>query len=125
MRRLLLIFLLLSSSGLIASETIYSFHSDVERVLFEKLTREVRCVVCQGQSIADSNAPLAMDLKRKIHQQLQAGMNEREVKHYLVSRYGDSILLEPPFKGTTVILWGLPFVLLIGAIAFVVRLMCK
>ena len=76
------------------------------------LAHELRCLVCQNQTIADSNAALAQDLRNQIRQQLQDGKSEQEVIDFMVARYGDFVLYRPPFKATTVALWTGPFVLL-------------
>lgn len=67
--------------------------------------KELRCLVCQNQSIDDSDADLARDLRRLVRERLMAGENEAQIKAYLVSRYGDFILLKPPFKAKTYVLW--------------------
>jgi cytochrome c-type biogenesis protein CcmH len=77
------------------------------------LADELRCLVCQNQTLADSNAPLAVDLRREIREQLQAGKSEREVKDFMVARYGDFVLYRPPFKASTAALWLGPFALLV------------
>jgi cytochrome c-type biogenesis protein CcmH len=83
------------------------------------LSHELRCLVCQNQTIADSNAPLALDLRNQIREQLAAGRSEREVIDYMVARYGDFVLYRPPFKATTLALWAGPFLLLaLGALLF-------
>jgi cytochrome c-type biogenesis protein CcmH len=76
------------------------------------LAHELRCLVCQNQTIADSNAPLAQDLRNQIREQLKAGKSERDVIDFMVARYGDFVLYRPPFKAATVALWAGPFVLL-------------
>jgi cytochrome c-type biogenesis protein CcmH len=76
------------------------------------LAGELRCLVCQNQTLADSNAPLAVDLRNQIREQLKAGKSERDVIDFMVARYGDFVLYRPPFKATTVVLWTGPFVLL-------------
>ena len=76
------------------------------------LAHELRCLVCQNQTLADSNAPLAQDLRSQIREQLKAGKSERDVIDFMVARYGDFVLYRPPFKATTVALWTGPFVLL-------------
>ena len=79
------------------------------------LAHELRCLVCQNQTIADSNAPLAVDLRNQIREQLAAGKSEREVVDFMVARYGDFVLYRPPLKASTVLLWSGPFAfLLIG-----------
>ena len=90
------------------------------------LAHELRCLVCQNQTIADSNAPLAQDLRNQIREQLQDGKSEREVIDFMVARYGDFVLYRPPFKATTAALWTGPFVLLaLGAWLLVRRVRKK
>ena len=78
------------------------------------LAHELRCLVCQNQTLADSNAPLAVDLRNQIREQITAGASEREVMDFMVARYGDFVLYRPPFKATTVALWVGPFVFLLA-----------
>jgi len=78
------------------------------------LAQELRCLVCQNQTLADSNAPLAVDLRNQIREQLAAGKSERDVKEYMVARYGDFVLYRPPFNAATALLWAGPFLLLLG-----------
>ena len=79
---------------------------------------ELRCLVCQNQTIADSHAPLAIDLKTQIREKLAAGASEESIKAYMVERYGDFVLYRPPVKATTLLLWFGPFTLLAGAFLF-------
>jgi cytochrome c-type biogenesis protein CcmH len=83
----------------------------------QKLGEELRCLVCQNQTIADSHAELAIDLKNQIREKLKAGMSETEVKQYMVQRYGDFVLYRPPVKTTTWFLWFGPFALLLIGVA--------
>ena len=76
------------------------------------VSSELRCLVCQNQTLADSNAPLAVDLRNQIREQLRRGASERDVVDYLVARYGDFVRYRPPFKGATALLWIGPFLLL-------------
>jgi len=83
------------------------------------IAHELRCLVCQNQTIADSNAPLAVDLRNQIREQLAAGKSERDVLDFMVARYGDFVLYRPPFKAATLALWLGPFLLLaLGAWIF-------
>ena len=82
-----------------------------------QLAEELRCLVCQNQSIADSHAELAIDLKQKIREQVKAGKSDDQILDFMVQRYGDFVLYRPPFKTTTAILWIGPFVLLLAAVA--------
>lgn len=79
------------------------------------LSEKIRCLVCQNQSLADSNAELAQDLRLQLREQVIAGRSDDEIAGYLVQRYGDFVLYEPPFKATTALLWIGPFVLLAAA----------
>jgi cytochrome c-type biogenesis protein CcmH len=74
----------------------------------------LRCLVCQNQTLADSNAPLAEDLRREVRELAQSGKSDAEIKQYLVARYGDFVLYRPPIQRNTWLLWIGPFVLLIG-----------
>ena len=81
------------------------------------LAEQLRCLVCQNQTIADSNADLAVDLRRQVREQIAAGRTDREILDYMTARYGDFVLYRPPFKVTTALLWGGPALLLaIGAL---------
>jgi cytochrome c-type biogenesis protein CcmH len=77
------------------------------------LSAELRCLVCQNQSLADSHAPLAIDLKNQVREQLQAGRSERDIIDYMTQRYGDFVLYRPPFKASTLLLWAGPALLLL------------
>lgn len=89
--------------------------TDAEReARYQKLTVELRCLVCQNQNLADSDAPLAQDLRREIYNMMQAGRTDDEIKQFLIDRYGDFVLYMPPVKGNTLVLWLMPAVLLLG-----------
>ena len=75
------------------------------------ISKNVRCLVCQNQSIDESSAPLAKDLRMIVRNKITEGLTDKEVYKFLTDRYGDFILLNPPFKTSTMILWALPFVL--------------
>jgi cytochrome c-type biogenesis protein CcmH len=85
------------------------------------LAEELRCLVCQNQTIADSNAPLALDLRNQIRGQIAAGASDAQIREYMVDRYGDFVLYRPPLKATTLLLWGGPFLLLAIGIGVFVR----
>ncbi len=85
------------------------------------LAKELRCLVCQNETLADSQAPLAADLREQIREQLAAGKSEREVLDFLVARYGDFVLYRPPLKATTVLLWIGPFLFLAFGAFLLVR----
>ena len=81
------------------------------------LASELRCLVCQNQTIADSNAELAIDLKNQVREKLKQGESEEKIIEYMVARYGDFVLYRPPVKATTLPLWVGPFALLLAALA--------
>lgn len=81
------------------------------------LAEELRCLVCQNQTLADSHAPLAVDLKNQIREKLAAGASEREVLDFMVARYGDFVLYRPPLRASTAPLWIGPFALFVAALA--------
>lgn len=89
----------------------------------QKLSEELRCLVCQNQSLADSNADLAVDLKNQVREQIIQGASDRQVIDFMTARYGDFVLYRPPLKATTLLLWFGPGLLLIGGlIALFMRL---
>lgn len=123
MKRLLLACLLgLSLIGVArAAIDTYEFKDEVERERFRSLTEELRCPKCQNQNIADSNAPIATDLRREIFRMLDEGRSDKEIVDFLVMRYGDFVMYKPPLDSRTWLLWYGPFGLLgLGAIALVV-----
>jgi cytochrome c-type biogenesis protein CcmH len=82
------------------------------------LTEELRCLVCQNQTIADSHADLAMDLKKEVREKLAQGLSDQEIIDFMVQRYGDFVLYRPPVKGITWALWFGPFLLLAVGLAW-------
>jgi cytochrome c-type biogenesis protein CcmH len=91
---------------------------DLEKRVMQ-LSSELRCLVCQNQTIADSNADLAVDLRNRIREQLEKGASEDQVRDFMVQRYGDFVLYKPPLKASTVLLWFGPLLfLLLGVVAF-------
>ena len=90
-----------------------------ERVM--KLSRELRCLVCQNETLADSRADLAEDLRTQIREQMKAGKNDKEIINYLTTRYGKFILYNPPVDPTTYLLWFGPFVLLLAGLLLLFR----
>jgi cytochrome c-type biogenesis protein CcmH len=99
----------------------YEFKDEVERERFRSLTGELRCPKCQNQNIADSNAPIATDLRREIYRMLDDGRSDKEIVDFLVMRYGDFVMYKPPLDSRTWLLWYGPFGLLgLGAIVLYV-----
>lgn len=88
----------------------HSFKSNIDAVRFQSLIKEIRCVVCQNQNIADSNAPLANDLREKIYRMILDQQSNEEIKNYLTKRYGEYILLQPRFNKLTLLLWIFPII---------------
>ncbi len=123
MKPLLLLFLLMSS---VSSHAVDSrqLSDPKQQESYETLTKELRCLVCQNQTIADSNAELAGDLRRQVYEMLQQGKSEQEIIRFMTDRYGDFVLYKPPFAGKTSLLWIAPVLfLLMGlmTIFFVIR----
>ncbi len=88
---------------------------------FSRIAEELRCLVCQNESLAGSRADLAMDLKREVRQLIKEGKTDAQVKDFLVARYGDFVLYRPPVKPTTYLLWAGPFVLQLVGIVLLIR----
>lgn len=90
-----------------------------EQARYERLIRELRCLVCRSESIADSNAPLAADLRREVESLMRAGKSDEEVYAFMTERYGDFVLLQPPVAPRTWLLWAAPALFLAGSVAVV------
>ncbi|MDH3342531.1 MAG: cytochrome c-type biogenesis protein CcmH [Gammaproteobacteria bacterium] len=99
----------------------FKFDSAEQEKIFHKLSEELRCLVCQNQAIAESNADLAKDLRKEIHGMLLAGDTEEQIKEFMVDRYGDYVLYDPPFKPMTWLLWFAPIVVFAIGIVFARR----
>ena len=119
---LLVIILLIPSLAAAEEARPLADNPQVEARL-KTLAVELRCLVCQNQTLADSNAPLAEDLRREVREMITKNMSDREIIDFLVQRYGDFVLYRPPWKATTTLLWLGPFLLLIaGATTLVLAL---
>ena len=119
MKRLVLVpvFLLMVSATSLAIDTEEPFDDPALQARYDQLIEEFRCLVCQNQAIADSNATLAADLRREIHRMLNEGMSDAEITTFLVERYGDFVLYRPPVKPSTWLLWAAPLLFVgIGAL---------
>lgn len=97
---------------------IRQFDDPAKQQAYENLVKELRCLVCQNQSLADSDADLAKDLRNEVYSIIQSGKNEQEAAQFLVDRYGDFVLYNPPLKASTSILWIGPFILLLGGMGW-------
>jgi len=95
------------------------FDDPAQESRYNDLTLELRCLVCQNQNLADSDAPLAQDLRQEIYEMLVAGQSNEQIKDFLVERYGDFVLYRPPMQGNTMALWVLPVLLLLGGAVIV------
>ena len=98
------------------SFAFYSFADPAQEQRYQNLLVELRCVVCENQSLADSNAPLAEDLRLEIYQQMMQGKNDEQIKDFLVQRYGVHVLYDPPLQTNTWVLWLGPVLLFIVGI---------
>lgn len=118
----LLLILLMLGSAVAWGQAIepLPFASPAEEVRFQKLTHELRCPMCQNESLGDSNAPIARDLRHQIFQMMQQGRSDDQIKHYLVERYSDFVLYDPPLRTGTWLLWFGPLVLLLVGAGVVV-----
>ncbi|MDO9047829.1 MAG: cytochrome c-type biogenesis protein CcmH [Methylobacter sp.] len=118
MKHLAIIFLLVLSGVTCAGVPFPEFADQEQQQAYDTLTSELRCLVCQNQTIADSNAELAGDLRRQVYEMLQQGKSKQDIAQFMTDRYGDFVLYNPPFKAKTGVLWIGPVVfLLIGLIA--------
>ena len=118
---------LLLAVGPSAQATIetYTFETPAQEQAYKHLIDELRCLVCQNQNLADSNAELAQDLRRKTYEMVKAGKSSQEIVDYMVQRYGDFVLYRPPLKGTTVALWVGPFLILAIGVAVLIRVITR
>lgn len=97
----------------------YEFANDAERDRFRELTKELRCPKCQNQDIADSNAPIATDLRREIYRMLGEGKDNQQILVFMVARYGDFVLYKPALTRKTAVLWFGPLALLVGGLVVI------
>jgi len=112
MKPLLLLVLLFLALPLHAGIEINTFESPQQEADYNELVDELRCLVCQNQNLADSNAELAVDLRKEVHEMISKGTSKQEVLDFMVARYGDFVLYNPPIQGNTAVLWIGPFVIL-------------
>jgi len=122
MRAFFLSFLFIVASVVVAGPMdTFEFDSDEQENLFHKLSGELRCLVCQNQAISDSNAGLAQDLRKEMHDMILDGKTEDEIIAFMVERYGDYVLYRPPFKPLTWMLWFGPVIAFILGLFYVMR----
>lgn len=112
---------MLLTTAVCAGEARPSAVDPVLEARVTQLAEELRCLVCQNQTLADSHAPLAIDLKNQVREMMRAGKSDADVVSYMVQRYGDFVLYRPPLKGTTLLLWLGPVLIGVGSVFFLVR----
>lgn len=100
--------LILGAQLAFAAIDVYDFSSEELRLRYQDLIQELRCPKCQNQSLAGSDSPISADLRREIHRMLEDGMSDAQIKQFLVDRYGQFVLYEPPKSGNTLLVWVLP-----------------
>lgn len=108
---IVLTLLFLLNPSIYASVEIKQFENPQQEQRYKKLIDELRCLVCQNQNLADSNAALAQDLRKQVYKMISAGQSDKEIMDFMVTRYGDFVLYRPPFKTTTFLLWVGPFII--------------
>lgn len=116
-RPLILLFWLLPLIA--AAVEIREFDDTAKQERYERLIGELRCLVCQNQSLADSDADLAKDLRDEVYDIIQSGRSEEEAIRFLTDRYGDFVLYRPPLKSVTLLLWGGPLLILLSGVVFI------
>ena len=121
----LVFFLMTLASSVNAADDPLEFTDPAQEQRYLALIEGLRCLVCQNQSLADSNADLAQDLRQEVYRLLVEGDNNEDIIKYLVARYGDFVLYRPPFKSTTYLLWLAPLIFLIIGIWITISLIRK
>ena len=114
--QLLLLFLMLAGGPALAVIETYEFTDAGLELRYQELSAELRCPKCQNQNIADSNAPIAQDLRKLLHQQLEEGATDEEILDYMVARYGEFVRYRPRFSGATAVLWLAPVLLMLAGL---------
>jgi len=105
----------ITSAGLAVIET-YEFSDPKDESRYQDMIAQLRCLVCQNQNLADSNAELARDLRAKTYEMINAGASDEDIADFMIARYGDFVLYKPPLRLRTTLLWGGPFALLLIAL---------
>ncbi|VAX07275.1 Cytochrome c heme lyase subunit CcmL [hydrothermal vent metagenome] len=115
---ILLLFFILSAQATIVA---FKFDDADKEARFKQFSEELRCLVCQNQSLADSNAELAMDLRRELYKMIQNDATDEQIVSFMVDRYGDFVLYKPPVKPSTWLLWFGPFILVVIGLIILFR----
>ena len=123
--RYLLLAVMLASMQVVALTPMETKLSAEQEARYRTFIHELRCLVCQNQTIADSNADLASDLRRQVHERIAAGESDAQIRDYVTARYGDFVLYKPPLSMRTAVLWIGPFLILGGALLVVLRLLLR
>ena len=121
MRAVVLAALLVLAGQALAIDTEAAFDDPVLQHRYENINRELRCLVCQNQTIADSNATLAQDLRREVRDMIAAGKTDDEIREFMIERYGDFVLYRPRMTAQNFLLWAAPVLLLLIAAVVLVR----
>ena len=116
MRIALLFGALLIAAQALAVDSGRAFEDPAQQARYEHLIKDLRCLVCQNQSIADSNASLASDLRREVREMMIAGQSDEQIREFMTARYGDFVLYRPPFSPRTWLLWSAPVLLLLAGL---------
>ena len=122
MRSLLIVILLFASAQASARISAYEFDNADQESIYNELVDELRCLVCQNQTIADSNAELAQDMKRKTHELVMQGKTKKEISDFMVQRYGNFVQYKPPVDSTTYLLWSGPFIIMFIGLFFLIKI---
>ena len=122
-RSIVCLLALLAGNAAWAVIETYEFSSAELEQRYQDLSAELRCPKCQNQNIADSNAPIAQDLRKLLYQQLEEGASDAEIRDHMVARYGEFVRYRPSFSGATAILWLAPAPLLLAAVMVVVAVL--
>lgn len=123
MKKTLLTLLILANT--VFAIDVHEFANEQQRLDYQQLTEELRCLVCQNQNIADSDAGLAKDLRNEVAKMVKQGQSQEQITDYLVKRYGDFVRYNPPVRADTIVLWLMPLLVLLIAIFMVVRTIKK
>ncbi|WP_185266154.1 cytochrome c-type biogenesis protein [Halopseudomonas xiamenensis] len=122
-RRIWLVLLVLLAPMALAAIDTYDFETEEQRKRFYAISSELRCPKCQNQNIADSDAPIATDLRREVHRMLGEGRSNREIVDFMVERYGEFVRYKPALTPATMVLWFAPAAMLLGGFVFLLVLL--
>jgi cytochrome c-type biogenesis protein CcmH len=116
---------LIGAMPALAKVEVRQFDSPEQEARYEKMVSELRCLVCQNQNLADSNAELAVDMRRKTYEMVKQDKSEKEIAAFMVERYGDFVLYRPPLNSNTLLLWIGPFIILAVGVTLLIRTIQK